>query len=147
MELRVEALLGRPVLLRGINLGHVVDVLLNLEPLRAVGVEVRSPDGEERFLPLAVAELVESALHITSPFGLLDRGEAGFYRAGTVPWRLLRGTAAGQAGYDAGALADILLDSEGVARECVITTEDGGSRTAPAAAVRLAGPRGVSSPR
>ena len=135
-----ESLLGKVVRLRGINLGHVVDVFVDLQPLRAVGLHIRSPDGSERFVPFPVARVVEDAVEVASPFAVLDEDEVGFYREGAVRWRALRGTAAGQEGHSAGVLSDIVLRPDGSAVACVIESGDA-SRTAPAAAVHLAGPR------
>ncbi len=134
-----ERLLGKAVRLRGINLGHVVDVFVDLQPLRAVGLQVRSPDGQERLVPFALAVVTEEGVEVASPFSLLDEPEVDFYRSGAVAWRTLRGAGAEEEGHPAGLLADIVFAADGTAVECLIES-GGASRLAPAPAVRVARP-------
>lgn len=76
----VDDFLQRAVLLRGLQIGRVVDVILGSDGENPVGFEVRCEDGRHRFLPAAVATAVDAALAIDSPFALLDTDELGFYR-------------------------------------------------------------------
>ena len=52
--LKGEELLRLPVCFNGIELGRPVDVLLDRQASRAVGLEVVCGNDERRFLPLAV---------------------------------------------------------------------------------------------
>ncbi len=70
-----EALLGLPVRVHGIELGRPVDVVLDLESRRAIGLEVRCPDDARRFLPLAAARLREDEVAVGSALLLLDERE------------------------------------------------------------------------
>jgi hypothetical protein len=77
----VEELLRQSVLLRGIEIGRVVDVILEPEQHDVIGFEVRCKDGRHRFLPRAAATSADGRLEIDSPFGLLDTDELEFYRS------------------------------------------------------------------
>ncbi|HEU4942138.1 MAG TPA: PRC-barrel domain-containing protein [Gaiellaceae bacterium] len=76
----MEELLQRPVSLRGVRIGHVVDVILDASEERAMGLEVRCQDGRHRFLPMAAASPAGAEVGIDSPFALLDTDELEFYR-------------------------------------------------------------------
>ena len=52
-------LLGAPVRVHGIQLGHVADLVLDVERRRVLGLEVACGDEERRFLPLSVASFDE----------------------------------------------------------------------------------------
>ena len=73
-------LLNRRVLMRGIELGRVVDVILGGTTGRPIGLDVRCGDGDHRFLPLAAARVTEEDLEIDSPL-LLLKDELEFYRS------------------------------------------------------------------
>jgi hypothetical protein len=73
-------LLNRRVLMHGIELGRVVDVILDGPTGRPIGLDVRCGDGDHRFLPLATARVTEDALEIDSPL-LLLKNELEFYRS------------------------------------------------------------------
>jgi sporulation protein YlmC with PRC-barrel domain len=77
----VEELLRQSVLLHGIQVGRVVDVILEPEHQGVIGFEVRCEDGRHRFLPRAAAKRSDDSIEIDSPFGLLDSDELEFYRA------------------------------------------------------------------
>jgi PRC-barrel domain len=76
----MEELLKRTVRLRGLKVGHVVDVIVDSANDDVVGVEVRCEDGKHRFLPMAAASLVGDEIVIDSPFSLLEEDELEFYR-------------------------------------------------------------------
>ena len=63
-ELSGDGLLARPVRLHGIDLGRPVDLLLDREALRAVGLDVLCGDGVHRFLPLPTAAIGDEALTV-----------------------------------------------------------------------------------
>jgi hypothetical protein len=77
----VEELLRQSVLLRGIEVGRVVDVILEPEHHAVIGYEVRCKDGRHRFLPRAAATNDGGHIEIDSPFGLLDTDQLDFYRS------------------------------------------------------------------
>jgi hypothetical protein len=82
MERRMEGiyLLNRRVVTRGIELGRVVDVILD-EASEPIGLDVRCGDGERRFLPLATARIGEGDIEVDSPLMLLETDQLDFYRA------------------------------------------------------------------
>jgi hypothetical protein len=77
----MEKLLERIVRLHGVEVGVVVDVILDPERAEPIGLEVRCKDGRHRFLALAAAVPIDGELEISSPFALLDGDELEFYRA------------------------------------------------------------------
>ena len=77
----MEELLRQSVLLRGIEVGRVVDVILEPEHHGVIGYEVRCRDGRHRFLPHAAAKRGGESIEIDSPFGLLDTDQLDFYRS------------------------------------------------------------------
>jgi hypothetical protein len=77
----VEELLRQSVLLHGIEIGRVVDLILEPQHHAVIGFEVRCKDGRHRFLPRAAAETGGEGIEINSPFGLLDTDELDFYRS------------------------------------------------------------------
>ena len=62
-----DVLLSLPLRLHGIQLGHPVDVLLDRETLRAVGLDVLCGDDVHRFLPLPTATVSDQEIAILSP--------------------------------------------------------------------------------
>lgn len=76
----MEKLLERIVRLHGVEVGVVVDVILDSAGDEPIGLEVRCKDGRHRFLALAAAAPSDGELEITSPFALLDGDELDFYR-------------------------------------------------------------------
>lgn len=77
----MEKLLERIVRLRGVEVGVVVDVILDSDGEEPIGLEVRCKDGRHRFLALAAAAASDGEITIESPFALLDGDELEFYRA------------------------------------------------------------------
>jgi PRC-barrel domain len=73
-------LLNKRVLTGGIELGRVVDVILDESGERPVGFDVRCGDGTHRFLPFPTARLAAGHLEVDSPLVLLERAELEFYR-------------------------------------------------------------------
>jgi hypothetical protein len=86
----MEKLLKRIVRLHGVEVGVVVDVILDSERAEPIGLEVRCKDGRHRFLALAAATPVDGELAIESPFALLDGDELEFYRRHGATLRLRR---------------------------------------------------------
>jgi len=73
--------LNKRVVTRGIEVGRVVDVILDESAKHPIGLAVRCGDGEHRFLPLATARFVEEDVEVDSPLVLLETEQLDFYRA------------------------------------------------------------------
>jgi hypothetical protein len=88
-----ERFLNRRVLLRGgIELGRVVDVILEPDADRPLGLDVLCGDGVHRFLPMATVARLGADIQIESSLTLLDPAELDFYR---LRGRSLRASASG----------------------------------------------------
>lgn len=111
-----DELLRLPVRLRGIHLGHAVDVLLHPTEARALGVDVLCGDETHRFLPFSAASLGDEALEVESPFVLLDLPADSFYRVEARSLSALRGTPVG----DEGSLVDVVLGADWAVEELVL---------------------------
>ena len=74
-------LLNRSVVTRGIELGRVVDVILDEAAGQPIGLDVRCGDGSHRFLPFATARIGEEDVEVDSPLTLLETDQLDFYRA------------------------------------------------------------------
>jgi len=123
-ELSGDGLLARPVRLHGIDLGRPVDVLLDREALRAVGLDVLCGDEVHRFLPLPTAAVSDVALTIHSPLVLLEEDELDFYRSRAFALSSLRGRPVLRSGKDAGRLRDVVLGPDGRLLAVVIENGD-----------------------
>ena len=88
-DVRGDDLLRRPVRVRGIQVGHAVDLLLHPTEPQALGLDVLCRDDRHRFLP---ATLHEDRIEAASPLVLLDLREDGFYRREARALAELRGT-------------------------------------------------------
>ena len=75
----VEAL-NKLVMTSGIELGRVVDVILDESGDRPIGFDVLCGDGSHRFLPFPTARLEDEHLEIDSPLMLLEPEQLDFYR-------------------------------------------------------------------
>ena len=78
--------------MRGIHIGHPVDVLLHPTKPQALGLDVLCGDDRHRFLPFSAATLHEDHVEAASPLVLLDLREDGYYRREARPLGELRGT-------------------------------------------------------
>jgi hypothetical protein len=75
-------LLNRRVLVRGgIELGRVVDVILEVDADRPLGLDVLCGDGQHRFLPMAAVSRLGIDVLIESSLTLLEPSEREFYRS------------------------------------------------------------------
>jgi sporulation protein YlmC with PRC-barrel domain len=74
-------LLNKRVVTSGIELGRVVDVIFDETGENAIGLDVRCKDGENRFLPMATADLGDGDVLVDSPLVLLEPDQLDFYRA------------------------------------------------------------------
>lgn len=122
-----DELLALPVRARGIQLGRVVDTLLDAgEARRAVGFDVVCGDEAHRFLPLPTARIGGREITIPSPLVLLEGEELNFYRSRTVALHELRGVPVLADGIPAGELRDVLIARDGELGGLVVET---GGRT------------------
>ena len=77
--MRGVELLNRRVVTAGIELGRVVDVILDETGDREIGLDVRCKDGVHRFLPIATVDLGKEDVVIDSPLLLLEKDQLDFY--------------------------------------------------------------------
>ncbi len=105
-------LLQLPVQLQGILLGRPVDLLLDDDEWRALGLVVLCGDEWERFLPLPAAELREEEIAVDSALLLLE--DVDFYRQRGRSLRALLGSE-----IDGGSLLDVLLADDGTVTRLV----------------------------
>ncbi|HEY7148891.1 MAG TPA: PRC-barrel domain-containing protein [Gaiellaceae bacterium] len=78
--MRGVEVLNKRVLTGGIELGRVVDVILDEAGERPVGFDVLCGDGSHRFLPFPTARLEGEHVEVDSPLMLLEREQLDFYR-------------------------------------------------------------------
>jgi hypothetical protein len=124
VEFSGDEVLALPVRLHGVELGRPVDLLLDREALRAVGLDVLCGDGEHRFLPLPTAAIGDHALAIHSPLVLLEEDELAFYRSRAFGLSSLRGRRVSSGGKEAGRLRDLVFAPDGELRAVIL--EPGG---------------------
>jgi hypothetical protein len=113
---RGDELLRRAVRVRGIHIGHPVDVLLHPTKPQALGLDVLCGDDRHRFLPFRAATLHEDHVEAASPLVLLDLREDGFYRREARPLGELRGTPLG----GTRTLQDVVLGRDWSVEELVL---------------------------
>jgi hypothetical protein len=118
--IRGERLLALPVRLRGIELGRPVDLLLDVEGGRAVGVEVACGDEAHRFLALAIADVRDDEIAIDSSLTLLEEQELAFYRQRSRSLAELRGVAVACGRRHVGTLVDVVVGAEGLLAGLVV---------------------------
>ena len=112
----LRALLGWPVMLKGIRLGDPSDAVLDTESLRVVGLEVLCADGARRFLPLAAARIREDRVAVGSALILLEDGDREFYRPRSRTFRALIGAPVEREGRPLGELVDLLVTPDGTVK-------------------------------
>jgi hypothetical protein len=118
------SLLRLPVRLGNIELGRPVDVVVDVQRRRALGLEVRCGDESHRFLALSVARVGEEEVAVDSPLLLLDVQQVGFYREQASTLRKMRGEQMGEAG----TLADIVVGTDGEITDIVVADAEGTRR-------------------
>ena len=120
-----EELLRLPVRLRGIDLGSAVDVILDPQARRVLGLEVLCRDNSHRFLPLTAADLRPDEIGVASALTLLAAGELAFYRKSGSMLRSLRGAPVRLQGAHVGRLADVTVSPNGAIAALTVRTADG----------------------
>jgi hypothetical protein len=108
-----DELLAMPLRLHGIQLGRPVDLLLDREARRVVGLDILCGDDVHRFLPLPTAAVGDKEIRILSPLVLLEERELDFYRSQTLALSRLRGGAVERNGRPVGQLRDVIVDEGG----------------------------------
>jgi uncharacterized protein YrrD len=132
-------LLALPVRTQGIELGRSVDVILDLDAGRVLGLEVRCGDGADRFAPLVATRIQDGEIAIGSSLTLLD--EIAFYRARGRTLGSLRGAKVTSGRRALGSFRDVVFGADGEILELVVAGPAGELRVPPGAAVRVAAPR------
>jgi hypothetical protein len=122
-----DELLALPVRLHGIQLATPVDMLLDRDGLRAVGLDLLCGDEEHRFLPLATAAIDDAQIAVLSALVLLEEDGLDFYRKRTLALGALRGGAVAQRGKDLGRLDDVVIGAAGELRAVLV--EQNGRRS------------------
>lgn len=123
MSLSAEALLRLPVRLRGIAIGRPVDVIVDIDGRRALGLDLLCKDETHRFLPLSAASFESDEITVSSALTLLSEGELAFYRRQARTLRDLRGGRVRHGRREVGRLQDLLIAPDGGIAELVL--EDG----------------------
>ena len=116
-------LLQLPVQLHGIRLGRPVDVLLDLDDWRALGLVVLCGDESRRFLVFAAADLQSDAIAVPSALLLLEDLE--FYLARSRSLRSLLGRGVVNAQHGLGELRDLLVRADGSVEALVVQGDEG----------------------
>ncbi len=120
-----EHLLRLPIRLRGIDVGHAVDVILDPQGRRALGLDVLCKDDAHRFLPLTAAKVGEDEITVASALTMLAADELAFYRKRASTVRLLRGTPVLLKGKNVGRLEDVMVSSDGAIAALIVDGGDG----------------------
>jgi len=130
-----DELLALPVRLHGIQLGRPVDLLLDLDARRAVGLDVFCGDEGHRFLPLPTAAIGRAEIRILSPLVLLEQRELDFYRSRTLALSRLRSEPVELNGRRLGPLRDVVVAEDGRVVAAIVDEQripfDDGLRFAP----------------
>jgi hypothetical protein len=137
-EITADELLRLPVRLHGIQLGRPVDVLLDGEAIRVVGLDVLCGDDVHRFLPLAAAELSAEEIGVRSAFLLLDDAELAYYRTRGRTLRRLRGIVVEDRRGPVGRLRDLELADDGTVGRLLLAA-NGGERWVGVGGLQLGG--------
>ena len=115
-----DELLALPVRLHGIQLAKPVDLLLDRDGLRAVGLDLLCGDHVRRFLPLPTAAIDGEQVAVLSALVFLEEDELDFYRSRTVALSVLRGGSVEQKGRALGRLVDVVIGPVGELRALLV---------------------------
>jgi hypothetical protein len=137
--LTAARLLALPVRLHEISVGKPVDVVLDLESKRVIGLEVLCEDEARRYLPLAAASVTDDAIAIRSALLLIDERELGWYRRRAHWLGSLRGAAVHEGRRELGSLADLLLGPDGSVLGLLVHDGEQTRRVGLSSAVTIAG--------
>jgi hypothetical protein len=131
-----ESLVRLPVRWNGIELGRPVDVVLDADGRRVLGLDVRCGDERRRFLPIGAATIGETEIAVPSALLLFGEDELEFYRRRGRALVSRRGLAVQRGSRVLGELVDVLLTADGTIVELVV-------EGAPAEPIRVALTNGV----
>jgi hypothetical protein len=123
-SLSAEELLRFPVRLDGIDIGRAVDLIVDPQQQRALGLDVLCGDDVHRFLPLAAAEVGPDEIRVSTPFALMDGVGLEFYREWTSSLRALKGTHVERRGRDLGTIRDAVVSPSGEITAFVVASGD-----------------------
>ena len=123
LERTGDELLGLPVRLHGLQVGRPVDLLLDPDALRAVGLDLLCGDEVHRFLPLQTAAIGDEGIRILSPFVLLEQRELEFYRSRALALGRLRGRPVERHGRKVGLLQDVVVAEDGQLVAAIVENE------------------------
>ncbi|HET7045311.1 MAG TPA: hypothetical protein VFI37_10720 [Gaiellaceae bacterium] len=132
-----EELLRLPVRLHGIQLGRPVDLIVDLDAERALGLDVLCGDEVHRFLPLAAARVADDEITVTSALTLLEEAELAFYRTRASSLSTLRGAELERGGDPVGRLRDVVVGSGGELDAVLVEDGGGVQRVDPVEGLRL----------
>jgi uncharacterized protein YrrD len=118
-----DELLGLPVRLHGLQLGRPVDLLLDPDAHRVVGLDLLCGDEVHRFLPLQTAVVGDEEIRILSPFVLLEQRELEFYRSRALSLGRLRGRPVERHGRKVGLLQDVVVAEDGQLVAAILDNE------------------------
>src|SRR5258708_25125385 len=133
-----DQLLRLPVRVRGIDIGNAVDVLIDTDGWRALGLDVLCRDDTHRFLPLTAAALHPGEISVSSALTLLAEGELSFYRRRARSLRALRARPVLEGRRNVGVLDDIVVSPDGSIEELVGRNGRETTRLSAGRAVRIA---------
>jgi len=134
-----KRLLRLPVRVRGIELGRSVDLLVDPNQRRVLGLDVLCGDERHRFLPFATAIRGEDELVVPSALVLVDEEGAGFYRDRTVRFAAVRGLPVEQGDRLVGLLRDVVVAADGGIAALVVDSDDGRSEVPCAGGLHVGG--------
>lgn len=123
-----DELLRLPVRLHGIDLARPVDVVVDAEARRAVGLELLCGDGVTRFLPFGAATVTDREITVDSALAVVD--DLRFYLDRGRALRQLRGSSVVRGRFEEGRLADVVVGAGGDLVQIVLADADGGQRVA-----------------
>lgn len=132
-----EELLRLPVRLHGIQLGRPVDLIVDLDAERALGLDVLCGDEVHRFLPLAAARVADDEITVTSALTLLEEAELAFYRTRASSLSTLRGGELERNGALVGRLRDVVVGADGGLDAVLVEDEGTVQRVDPVDGLRL----------
>jgi sporulation protein YlmC with PRC-barrel domain len=105
---------------RGIDIGRAVDLILDADGGRALGLDVLCKDDAHRFLPLSAAAVDDEQIGVASALTLLAAEELAFYRKRATTLRRLLGAVVTQRGRDVGVLRDVVVGDDGAITAFVV---------------------------
>jgi hypothetical protein len=119
-----EGLLQLPVRTGGLGLGRSVDLVVDLDGRRALGLDVLCGDEVMRFVPVAVATLRDEMIEVKSALVLLDEGQRRFYQERATTLSQARGLTVERDGQPLGTLRDVVLGEAFAIRGLLVSGAD-----------------------